>query len=326
MTELDKKLLFELDRDGRASYTNLAKKLNSSPQVIKYHLEKLIDEGIIKHFWAFIDYDKAGFPIFWGYWLKFSGLTKESEFAMYADLKTNKNIPIIMRCDGYADAMLGIIGRDVFEHNKILQQVFAKYGKFISMSDIVVGLGFHKFSRSYLMNNAIVSREQKTSGGTTERAKISELDRKILSLLQIDGRMEFTKMAEKAGVSAGLVQKHYQRLIAEKVITKITYTLDLAKMEMQSYRTLLKIVQYDQKRIKELFDYCKNNPNIINYVKVMGNWQVMLDIEIKDRNKLRELIRDIKHKFKDIIFQIEINEVYQMDKFTQMAIEYPELV
>jgi hypothetical protein len=34
----------------------------------------------------------------------------------------------------------------------------------------------------------------------------------------------------------------------------------------------------------------------------------------------------MKNKFKDIIRQVEINEIYQMDKFTQMAIEYPNLL
>jgi len=59
LTEFDKKLLFELDKDGRASFTELAIMLDTSPQVIKYHYQKLEDEGILRHFWAFIDYDKA---------------------------------------------------------------------------------------------------------------------------------------------------------------------------------------------------------------------------------------------------------------------------
>jgi len=57
----------------------------------------------------------------------------------------------------------------------------------------------------------------------------------------------------------------------------------------------------------------------------MGSWELLLDIEIESREKLRDLIREMKNQFKDIIRQAEINEVYKMDKFTQMAIEHPEL-
>jgi len=57
----------------------------------------------------------------------------------------------------------------------------------------------------------------------------------------------------------------------------------------------------------------------------MGNWQLMLDIEIENREGLRDLLREMKFQFGTIIFKIEINEVYSMEKFSQMVIEYPEL-
>lgn len=64
LTELDKKILFELDKKGRASFSEIAKNIGTSPQVVKYHYQSLIDNRIIKHFWAFIDYDRAGYSFF----------------------------------------------------------------------------------------------------------------------------------------------------------------------------------------------------------------------------------------------------------------------
>lgn len=325
LTEFDKKILFELDRDGRASYSDIARATGSTPQVIKYHFEQLIERGMITKFWAFIDYDRAGYSFFWGYWIKLAGITKELEEEMYADLCGNRFVPIVMRCDGYADLFLGIIARDVFHHNEILQDVYKKYGHHITMSDIVVGLGFVKFPRTYLVGSENMEKTIALSGGSTEVAKLPELDRKILSLLQLDGRMEFTRAAKILGVAPGLVQKHFHRLRKDNVITKVTYTLGHAKCGLILYRVLFKIVQYDPARVEALYEFCLVHQNIVNYVKVMGNWQLMLDIEIEDRTGLRDLLREMKHSFQDIIFQIEINEVYKMDKFTQMAIEYPEL-
>ncbi|EKE16061.1 MAG: hypothetical protein ACD_11C00051G0003 [uncultured bacterium] len=326
ITELDKKILFELDKDGRAGFSKIARVIGTTPQVVKYHYERLMETGIIKNFWAFIDYDKAGYSFFWGYWLKFSGLTREDEEKMYADFRENKFIPIIMRCDGYADVLLGITGKDLFHHNEVLNSVFAKYGKFIAASDIVVGLGFIKFPRTYLIGKQNESREFSVSGGTKKIVPLSEVDRKILSILQINGRMEFTKIAKILGVSVGLAHKHFNKLVKDQVITKITYTLDYQKIESILYRILFKIVQYDEKRVDDLYDFCAMHPNVINYVKIMGNWQLILDIEIESRKDLRDLIREIKNEFKDIIHQVEINEIYEIDKFTQMAIEYPELM
>lgn len=326
LTELDKKILFELDQDGRISLSDIARNIGTTPQVVKYHYQALLDNKIIKHFWAFIDYDRAGYSFFWGYWLKFSGLTQEAERAMYTDFQDNKFIPIIMRCDGYADALLGIIGRDIFHHNEVLQDVLAKYGQYITTSEMVVGLGFIKFPRTYLVNKKNAPNQLTVSGGTTSKEKLSELDRKILSLLQIDGRMEFTKMGNILQKTPAVIQKHYNGLVKNKVITKTTYTLNYDKIDLKLFRVLFKIIQSNKNEIKDLYIFCEEHPNIINYVKTMGNWQLILDIEIKNNDELRDLLREMKYRFRNIIFQIESNCVYKIDKFTQMVIEYPELI
>lgn len=326
LTELDKKILFELDRDGRASFSEIARIIGSTPQVVKYHFEQMMEKGFIKHFWAFTDYDKMDYSFFWGYWLKFAGLTKEKEDEMYAFFNQHQYIPIVQRSDGYADVLIGIIGRDIFHHNQILQEVFSRYGQYITLSDVFVGLGFVKFPRTYLVGKKNELQKSALSGGTTEKIKLSEIDRKIVSLLLMDGRMEFTKMAKTLGVSVGLVHKRFNRLEKNGIITKITFTLDYKKIGLLFYRCCFKIVQFDQKRIDDLYVFCSLHPNIINYVKGMGSWELLLDIEIESREALRDLIREMKNGFKDIIRQAEINEIYQMDKFTQMAIEYPELM
>ncbi|HRY82472.1 MAG TPA: winged helix-turn-helix transcriptional regulator [Candidatus Moranbacteria bacterium] len=326
LTEFDKKILFELDKDGRVSFSEIARIIGSTPQVVKYHFEQLMEKGIIKHFWAFIDYDKADYSFFWGYWIKFSGLTKEKENEIYQDFNQNMFIPIIERADGYADVFIAIISRDIFHHSEILQSVFSKYGQYITMADIFVGLGFIKFPRTYLVGKENEFQKFALSGGTKEKIKLTEVDRKIMSLLLQDGRMEFTKIAKVLGVSVGLVHKHYNKLEKNGVITKITYTIDYQKIGLSMSRVCFKIVQFDQSRIDELYKFCCLHPNIINYIKGMGNWDLMLEIEIETREALRDLIREMKNIFKDIIRQVEINEIYQMDKFTQMAIEYPELL
>jgi len=326
LTELDKRILYELDKDGRASFSKIAKAAGTSPQVVKYRFARLKEYKAIKHFWAFIDYDRAGYSFFWGYWMKFSGLTAEQEEEMYANFRANKYIPIVMRSDGYADCMIAIIAKNVFHHNQILQEIFNEYGQYISMSDIVVGLGFVKFLRSYLIEEENEENIVSLSGGSTETAKITEIERKILSLLQKDGRMEFTEIAKIIGVTTALIHRYYTRLVKDKVITRTTYTLNYDVVDLKLFRVLFKIKQFNKERIEVLFGFCLKNPNIINYVKVMGNWQLMLDIETKDLDELRDLLRKMKHDFNDIIFEIEINEIYKMEKFTQMAIEYPELI
>ncbi len=43
ITNLDKQILYEFDKDGRASYSRVAKNIGTTAQVVKYHYHKLID-------------------------------------------------------------------------------------------------------------------------------------------------------------------------------------------------------------------------------------------------------------------------------------------
>lgn len=325
VTELDKKILFQLDNNGRASFSEIARSIGSTPQVVKYHYERLVERGIIKHFWAFIDYDKADYSFFWGYWLKFIGLTKKKEDELYAYLNANPHIPIVMRSDGYADALIGVISRDIFSHNKILQDLFTTYGSYIASSDTFVGLSFSKFPRTYLTEGVSRLREKAVSGGTIEKVALTELDRKILSLLLVNGRLEFTKIASILNVSLGSIHKRYAKLVQKGVITKIALSLDHAKMGILLYRVSFRIMRFDQQRMKDFYEFCDSHPNIINYVQGMGSWDLLMDIEIESREALRNLIREMKNEFRDMLRQVEINEIYQVDKMTQMAMEHPEL-
>lgn len=60
MDSTDDKILTELQKDARISYTDLAKKLDMSDVAIKKRVDRLIDDGIIKHFSIELDHKKLG--------------------------------------------------------------------------------------------------------------------------------------------------------------------------------------------------------------------------------------------------------------------------
>lgn len=325
LTELDRKILYELDKDGGVSFSDIARTVGTTPQVVKYHYHRFLDENIIKNFWAFIDYDKAGYPIFWGYWLKFRGLSKEKEEELYSFIKKSENFPIIMRSDGYADAMVGIIARNVFAHNKILQDFLSRFGNYVIMNDMVVGISFVKFPRSYLIGTENTEGIFEVSGGITEQMKLSSVDRRILSILQTDGRAKLSRVAEKMNVSRSLIYKRHEQLIKRGIITKTTFTFNHQLIGMKLYRNLFKIIEINKEESDKFYAFCLKHPNINNYVKIMGQWQIMIDFEVESSAHMRDILRTMKYQFKDTIQEIAVNEIYQIDKFSQMKIEYPEL-
>ncbi|MFA7209611.1 MAG: winged helix-turn-helix transcriptional regulator [Parcubacteria group bacterium] len=326
LSELDKKILFELDKDGRAGYSEIGRAIGTTAQVVKYHVESLVFGGAIKNFWAFADYEKAGYPFFWAYWLKFSGLTKEDEEFIFSYFQQNQNMPIVLRCRGYADAMICITTKDVFEHNAVLKKFLSKFGKKIAMMEMAVGMGFESFPRTYLIGKENEYGVANFSGSVHGLAKLSENERKMLSILQVDGRMEWIRVAEILDLSVSSVHAMFERLNKKQVITKTAMTLNHAEIGIRAYRVLFKLLQYDEEKLKVLYDFCVKHSNIRNYIPVMGNWQLMLDIETENDEQIHDILREMRYQFKEVIAEVEIAEVQKIEKFSQMVIEYPELL
>ncbi|MDP3742555.1 MAG: hypothetical protein Q8R15_04530, partial [Candidatus Micrarchaeota archaeon] len=52
---------------------------------------------------------------------------------------------------------------------------------------------------------------------------------------------------------------------------------------------------------KELINYCERHPNICYITRVIGNWDLEIDIDARNVAELHGIIRDIEGKFGDVI-------------------------
>lgn len=86
----DRKILYELELNGRISESELAKRVGLSREVVIYRLNKLQKTGIIRSFNTIVNTMKLGFLMYRTYF-KFINLTgeKEKEITEYLYKKVN---------------------------------------------------------------------------------------------------------------------------------------------------------------------------------------------------------------------------------------------
>ena len=60
----DRKILYHLDFDSRQSYRSLGKKVGLSKDIVALRVKKLQEKGIIKGFFAVVDYAKLGYSLY----------------------------------------------------------------------------------------------------------------------------------------------------------------------------------------------------------------------------------------------------------------------
>ncbi len=320
---LDRKILHRLDRDSRASYSEIAKALRTSPQVVKYRIESLYARGILLYCWPMVEYRGIGY--FFGlYFIKLHNMTPEGEKKFYDYLNAHRYIPIVMRSQGYADVIIAIDGKGIHHLSEIARELQNRFSDYFLEWDVVIPIGFSRFNRNYLVGTDEITPDVAFTGAPVE-IKLDETDRKVLSMLNYNARTPTAEIARRIGVSYENALKRIRRLEESGVIQCYTIMVDHVRLGYPRYRTLVKFKNLTEKEERRFFTYCNLHPNIVHHLKVLGNWDLVIDIEAESMEKLREIVMDIKAVFSDIVQQIEPAYVYRIDKFRDIPVEYPEL-
>jgi Lrp/AsnC family leucine-responsive transcriptional regulator len=144
-------------------------------------------------------------------------------------------------------------------------------------------------------------------------------------MLNFNARTPIADIARKIGISYENAMKRIKLLEDTGVIQCYTILPDHLKLGYPRHRTLIKFKNLNEAEERKFFTYCNLHPNIIHHLKVLGNWDIVIDIEVESMEKLREVIMDIKSKFSKIVQRIEPSYIYRIDRFRDIPIEYPEL-
>src|SRR3989344_2227411 len=104
----DKKILYELDLNSRATLNEIAKKVGLSKQVVDYHLKNLIKNNVIQQFYTVINFSKLGYTQYKLY-LKFQNVNLGTEKEIINYWTQNKNSVWVASCRGRWDLATSIL-------------------------------------------------------------------------------------------------------------------------------------------------------------------------------------------------------------------------
>lgn len=316
MEEIDRKILCLLDGDSSLSLTVLGQNTGISPQLVRYRLQKMENDGVILAYWPMIDFRKLGYSNV-SYFLKLKNLNAERERDVLRLLKGNNDITIVMRGDGYWDLHFTISTKSVFRAVEIFDGFQSRFSENIAHYETAISVGFSQFKRGYLCptQKEPERKPMAYTGGDVEELSLSATERKILESLNENGRRSYSEIARNMGVSREVVAYGIRKLERLGVIQSYAILLDQEKIGFPRYRVLLRLAHVESDRFNEFFDYCAGQGNITSFLRLFGNWQALIDVEIANREELRALFRDIMNRYSDIVLQIENTQVYSIDAF-----------
>ncbi|PIN80124.1 hypothetical protein COV11_04665 [Candidatus Woesearchaeota archaeon CG10_big_fil_rev_8_21_14_0_10_30_7] len=299
---LDRKILYELDRNSRKTASEIAKKYRVHRNVINFRIKKLQENGVIRQFVAMISPTALGLTPY-KFYLQLQNLTKEKEETI-----TNliKELPVywVARVSGQWDYIIGVLVKNNKEINEIKLKVLELLGEDITKKNISTLVEAPHYYRTYFLEKEELPqtkywiKQQKST-------KTDKTDLEILKLLSNNSRTPIIEIAAKLKLNVKTIISRIKKLEKEEIIYDYRISINLEKIGYKFYKCLISLKKGNPKQIHKFLTYCQQQKNIIHVVECLGNWDIEPEIEIESEQKYYALLQEIREKFKEIIKNIE---------------------
>lgn len=142
---------------------------------------------------------------------------------------------------------------------------------------------------------------------------IDKIDSQIICLLQKDGRIPFTKIAEELNCSEATIRSRTQRLIRDKVIS-IVAVCEPRKLGFALTGNIK--LQVSTGKMKEVIDELRELPEITYIALMTGPADVDMDFVVKSLEELNILIHNNLGNINGIIkIETSIITSYEKEKY-----------
>ena len=126
----------------------------------------------------------------------------------------------------------------------------------------------------------------------TER--LDDLDRKILALLQRDGRRSFAEIGREVGLSTPSIKRRVDRLEAAGVIRGYAAVVDAGKLGT-AIEAIAEVYCADKIVPRDVLRAVEGMPEVVSAVTVSGEPDAVLRVRVDDIRHLERVIETLRH-------------------------------
>jgi DNA-binding Lrp family transcriptional regulator len=300
----DKRILYELDKDGRAPLARIAKKAGLSRQSAQNRMNSLLRRGAFWGFLTFIDYSRLGFSSC-DVWIQLRdiSLSKKKEFIHY--LLSHPNTMWISEFVGKWDMCVSLLARNIGHFYKMFDKVQDKFPAVIRDYTVSFNVSGTWHSRTHLIDDSRLPEPLWHWESDLELVKTDKLDRKILALLAENARIPTREIARRLSVDPGTVVRRVKRLEQKKVIQGYHALSEGLIFGFSRYEILVKFRGMSPKQERSLEEFCASNSYLYFYIKCVGRWDADIVAEVKSTEHLQSMLSEMREKFPDTVLEYE---------------------
>jgi len=139
---------------------------------------------------------------------------------------------------------------------------------------------------------------------------------KILKHLSEDPRIEMKKLGKKVGLTGEGVKNRIIKLIKKDVLLGFTAVPNYFNLGYQTYFLLIEAKSLDAQNEKKLANFLHQKDYTIIAFKVIGKYDVLVSVSVKDINEFNQILIELKDKLSGIIKSYESFAILDWHKYT----------
>jgi DNA-binding Lrp family transcriptional regulator len=321
LDSIDKKILYHLSENSRLTNKELASLIKSNKNTVKYRIDKLIQNKIIKKFMCVYDISRIGLRAYKIY-IRLGGLTKENEKKIYDYLEKEKRINWYAKSSGAWDLFVSIIAEDISELIELKEDLLSKFGKFIEAYSISILEDAIVLNKDYLLDsNTSYRKSIKFSQEKSSKVEIDNIDLKIMYAISNDARYQIVELSNRLNLNVRTIINRIKSLRDLGILQGSIAVIDLKKMGFQFSKITIYLKDFKKKDFYELIEHSKSINNVVHILKNLGEWELELEVETKSIDEVYEIMKNLRNKFNTIIKKIEHSVILEHPKWNLL----PEL-
>ena len=300
LDSIDKRILYELDLNARISESMLARKINKNKQLVRYRIQKLESLGIITGYSIWTDPIKLNYLSIKIYLKLANKPNVKKEFIKY--VTSDPRLYWLGIAEGSWNAGLSYLVKSNEEFFNLKNKLFSKFKNFILSNEIGIIVNV------CVKNKLFLCLEQSswiTMFDTIYKYDLNFIEKNIVKSLFLDSRSNIVTIANELDSTVDVVRNRMKKLREIGVIMGYTTKIDFNKLGYEMYKTFIYFKNLTKDDEVRLFSYCKNDVNIIHILKMIGPWDIELDVMCENYSQYNQVISNLTEKFSDIIYKTE---------------------
>ena len=151
-----------------------------------------------------------------------------------------------------------------------------------------------------------------------ETYNLDEIEAKILSQLSTNARINIVQISNLIRCSVDKVHYRLKNLISKNIISGSRIMINRNLLGYQYHKIFLKLNFQKNNDEKSIRQYLRLQKNVVDVSVNMGNWDMEIDVDVKNNLEFHSFITNLKSQFPKLINDYEsvlVIKEYKYDFF-----------